>query len=311
MNSIANRTVMCQVLSERASHDSNLMVLCSDSRGSASMGSFAELYPLQFVETGIAEQDLVGIASGLAACGYKAYAISPASFITSRSFDQVRVDCAYSGVNVKLVGISGGISYGALGLTHHSVQDIAMMSATPGMRVYIPSDRFQTRKLFEALLEDEKPAYIRLGRGPVEDIYSESNIPFIMDRATVLRSGGQVLLVACGEMVRAAIDAADILVKYGISCSIIDAYSLKPFDSITLLEEARGTDLVVTIEEHSQFGGVGAIVSQILGRNHPEKVLMLSLPDTPVIAGSPKEVFSYYGLDSAGIAESIKKELTR
>ena len=171
MNKIPNRAVMCEVLKEAAGKDRNVVVLCSDSRGSGSMTSFADTYPQQFVEVGIAEQNLVSIAAGLASCGKKTFAVSPASFISARSYEQCKVDCAYSNTNVKLVGISGGVSYGALGMTHHSAQDIAAMSAIPGMRVYLPSDRHQTRKLFEALLQDTQTAYIRLGRNPVEDVY--------------------------------------------------------------------------------------------------------------------------------------------
>ena len=202
MNKIPNRQVMCDVLKEAASHDRDVVVLCSDSRGSASLTSFADTYPEQFVEVGIAEQNLVSIAAGLAACGKKAYAASPASFISTRSYEQCKVDCAYSNTNVKLVGISGGISYGALGMTHHSAQDIAAMSAIPGMRVYLPSDRHQTRKLFEHLLQDTQTAYIRLGRNPVEDVYSEDHVPFEMNRAVQVHPGEDVLIVACGELVR-------------------------------------------------------------------------------------------------------------
>lgn len=145
-NTIANRKAICDVLMERAKIDKDIIVLCSDSRGSASLTPFFDNYPQQSVEVGIAEQDLVGIASGLASCGKKAYAASPASFVSTRSYEQAKVDCAYSNTNVKLIGISGGISYGALGMSHHSAQDIAAMSAIPNMRVYLPSDHFQTTK---------------------------------------------------------------------------------------------------------------------------------------------------------------------
>ena len=210
MNKIANRKVICDVLIEKAAAgDRDIVALCSDSRGSASMTPFFEQFPDQSVEAGIAEQDLVGMAAGLAKCGKKAYAFSPASFISTRSYEQCKVDCAYSDTNVKLIGISGGVSYGALGMSHHSAQDIASMSAIPNMRVYLPSDRHQTRKLFEALLEDEKCAYIRTGRNPVEDIYSEDDCPFEMNKATVAREGNEVLIVAAGEMVYPAVQAAD------------------------------------------------------------------------------------------------------
>ncbi len=309
MNKIANRAVMCEVLKEAAARDKDVVVLCSDSRGSAGLTSFADAYPGQFVEVGIAEQNLVSIAAGLASCGKKAYAASPASFITTRSYEQCKVDCAYSGTNVKLIGISGGVSYGALGMTHHSAQDIAAMSAIPGMRVYLPSDRHQTRKLFEALLNDSQTAYIRLGRNPVEDIYEESSVPFEMNKATVLAEGTDVLLVACGEMVRPILDAAKLLNDRGVSAGALDMYCVKPLDKEGLLKAAGGKKLIVTAEEHAPFGGLGSMVSQVISASDPKKVINLALPDTPVVTGTSREVFDYYGLNAAGIAETVRKAL--
>ena len=309
MNKIANRAVMCEVLKEAAAKDPDVVVLCSDSRGSASLASFADTYPDQFVEVGIAEQNLVGIAAGLASCGKKAFAVSPASFLSTRSYEQCKVDCAYSGTNVKLVGISGGVSYGALGMTHHSAQDIAAMSAIPGMRVYLPSDRHQTRRLFEALLKDEKTAYVRLGRNPVEDTYEEDHVPFEMDRASVVKEGEDVLLVACGEMVRPAKDAAELLRQKGISAGVLDMYCVKPLDREGLLEAAKGKKMVVTAEEHAPFGGLGSMVAQVIAENDPKKVVCLALPDAPVITGTSQEVFRYYGLDAEGIAKKVLETL--
>ena len=309
MNKIANRAVMCEVLKEAAAKDRDVVVLCSDSRGSASLTSFAETYPEQFVEVGIAEQNLVSIAAGLASCGKKAYAASPASFITTRSYEQCKVDCAYSRTNVKLIGISGGVSYGALGMTHHSAQDIAAMSAIPGMRVYLPSDRHQTRKLFEALLQDDQTAYIRLGRNPVEDVYDESCVPFEMDRATVLGEGTEVLLVACGEMVKPIQEAAALLNARGISTGALDMYCVKPLDQEGLLKAAQGKRLIVTVEEHAPFGGLGSMVAQVISAHDPRRVINLALPDTPVITGTSAEVFHYYGLDAEGIAATVAKAL--
>ena len=309
MNKIANRAVMCEVLKEAAARDRSVVVLCSDSRGSASLTSFADTYPEQFVEVGIAEQDLVGIAAGLASCGKKAFAVSPASFISTRSYEQCKVDCAYSNTNVKLVGISGGVSYGALGMTHHSAQDIAALSAIPGMRVYLPSDRHQTRKLFEALLQDQQTAYIRLGRNPVEDTYEEGNVPFEMDRATVISEGSDVLLVACGELVRPMKDAVKLLADQGISAAALDMYCVKPLDREGLLKAAAGKKLVVTAEEHAPFGGLGSMVAQVISANDPKRVISLALPDAPVITGTSPEVFAYYGMDAAGIARTVKEAL--
>ena len=309
MNKTPNRAVMCEVLKEAAAKDPDVVVLCSDSRGSASLTSFAEAFPDQFVEVGIAEQNLVSIAAGLASCGKKAFAASPASFITTRSYEQCKVDCAYSNTNVKLIGISGGVSYGALGMTHHSAQDIAAMSAIPGMRVYLPSDRHQTRKLFEALLQDRQTAYIRLGRNPVEDVYEENNVPFEMNRATVLAEGTDVLLVACGEMVKPVQDAVKLLREAGISAGALDMYCVKPLDTESLLKAARGKKLIVTAEEHAPFGGLGSMVAQAVSAHDPRRVLCLALPDAPVITGTSREVFDYYGLSAKGIADTVKKAL--
>ena len=307
MNKIANKQVICQVLMEKAKTDKDVVVLCSDSRGSASMTPFAENYPEQFVEVGIAEQNLVSISAGLAKCGKKAYAVSPACFLSTRSYEQAKVDVAYSNTNVKLIGISGGISYGALGMSHHSAQDIAAMSAVPNMRVYIPSDKNQTKCLTEALLGDEKPAYIRVGRNAVEDVYEEGNCPFEMDKATVVKEGNDVAIVACGEMVKPSLDAAKLLEKEGISAAVLDMYCVKPFDKETLLQMVSGVKAVITAEEHAPFGGLGSMVSQAVGSECPKKVVNLSLPDAPVITGTSKEVFDHYGLNAEGIAAKARE----
>lgn len=309
MNKIPNRQAICEVLMDKAKEDKDIMVLCSDSRGSASMTPFADNFPDQFIETGIAEQNLVSISAGLAKCGKKPFACSPACFLSTRSYEQAKVDVAYSNTNVTLIGISGGISYGALGMSHHSAQDIAAMAAIPNMRVYLPSDRFQTAKLIEALLTDEKPAYIRVGRNAVEDIYSEENTPFEMDKATVLAEGCDVLLVACGEMVRPALDAVALLKEEGISAGLLDMYCVKPLDREGLVKAAEKAKVVISIEEHAPFGGLGSMVSQVVGAECPRKVVNMALPDAPVITGTSKEVFDYYGLNAEGIVKKAKELL--
>lgn len=306
-NKIPNRKAICDVLMETAKTDADIVVLCSDSRGSASMVPFAETYPKQFVEMGIAEQDLVSVAAGLAKCGKKAFAVSPACFLSTRSYEQCKVDVAYSNTNVKLIGISGGISYGALGMSHHSAQDIAALSAIPNMRVYLPSDRFQTSKLIEELLKDRLPAYIRVGRNPVEDIYHEDDCPFELNKAAVLQEGKDVLIVSCGEMVRPSYEAAQILKEEGISATVLDMYCVKPIDRETLLREAEKVNAVVTVEEHAPFGGLGAVVGQTIAEVCPKKVINIALPDTPVITGTSQEVFDYYGMNAQGIAETVRK----
>lgn len=309
MNKIPNRKAICDVLLKEAETDKDIVVLCSDSRGSASLAPFAEAYPEQFVEMGIAEQDLVSVSAGLAHCGKKAFAASPACFLSTRSYEQCKIDVAYSNTNVKLIGISGGISYGALGMSHHSAQDIAAMSAIPNMRVYLPSDRFQTAKLIEALLKDEKPAYIRVGRNPVEDIYTEDNCPFEMDKATVLAEGADAAIIACGEMVRPAYEAAKLLEKEGIHATVLDMYCVKPLDKEAIVKAASNAKVVVTAEEHAPFGGLGSMVSQVVGAECPRKVLNIALPDAPVVSGTSQEVFDYYGMNAEGIAKTVKDAL--
>lgn len=309
MNKIPNRQAICEVLMDRAKEDKNIVVLCSDSRGSASMTPFADAFPEQFVETGIAEQNLVSISAGLAKCGKKTFACSPACFLSTRSYEQAKIDVAYSNTNVTLIGISGGVSYGALGMSHHSAQDIASMAAIPNMRVYLPSDRHQTKKLIESLLLDEKPAYIRVGRNPVEDIYTQENCPFDMDKATVLQEGSDVAIIACGEMVRPSLDAAALLKEQGILASVLDMYCVKPLDETAVRNVAERAKVVITVEEHSPFGGLGAMVAQTVARVCPKKVINMALPDAPVITGTSKEVFDYYGLNAKGIADKAVKAL--
>ena len=309
MNKIPNRQAICNVLMEKAKTDKDIVVLCSDSRGSASLAPFFQAFPEQSVEVGIAEQNLVSISAGLAACGKKPFAASPACFLSTRSYEQCKVDCAYSNTNVKLIGISGGISYGALGMSHHSAQDIAAMSAIPNMRVYLPSDRHQTRCLVEALLEDTKCAYVRVGRNPVEDIYEEENCPFEMNKATWLRRGTDVAIIACGEMVHPANAAAALLAQRGIAATVLDMYCVKPLDTAAVIEAAGAAKAVVTVEEHAPFGGLGSMVAQVVAENCPRKVKCLTLPDAPVVSGTSKEVFAYYGLDANGIAAAVEELL--
>ena len=309
MNKIPNRQAICDVLLEKAKDDRDIVVLCSDSRGSASLTPFANAFPDQFVEVGIAEQNLVSISAGLAKMGKKPFAASPACFLSTRSYEQAKVDCAYSNMNVTLIGISGGISYGALGMSHHSAQDIAAMAAIPNMRVYLPSDRFQTKCLIEALLLDNKPSYIRVGRNPVEDIYSEECCPFEMDKATKICDGDDVAIIACGEMVKPSIEAAELLKAEGINASVLDMYCIKPLDTEAVLSAAKNVKAVITVEEHSPFGGLGSMVSQVVSAECPKKVINMTLPDAPVITGTSKEVFDYYGLNAEGIANKVKEIL--
>ena len=327
MNTIPNRQVICETLMKYAKEDRDIVALCSDSRGSASMTPFFNEFPEQSVEVGIAEQNLVSISAGLAKCGKKPYCFSPACFLSTRSYEQAKIDVAYSHTNVKLVGISGGVSYGALGMSHHSAQDIAAMAAIPNMRVYLPSDRFQTAKIMENLLCDNKPAYIRVGRNPVEDIYDENNCPFALNRATwifsptEMMSGGEVseeiaakeafdvVFIACGEMVRPATDACELLKTEGLRAVVLDIHCVKPIDEASVIAAAKAAKLIVTVEEHAPYGGLGSMVAQIVAANCPKKVVNRALPDDHVITGTSREVFDYYGLNAEGIAQTVRENV--
>ena len=307
MNKVTNRQVICDTLLAAAKEDKNIIVTCSDSRGSGSMTAFFEQFPAQSVEVGIAEQDLVSISAGLAACGKKVFAVSPACFLSTRSYEQAKVDVAYAETNVTLVGISGGISYGALGMTHHSLQDIAAIAALPGMRVYLPSDRFQTKAVVEELLQDEKPAYIRVSRSASEDLYSEDTV--FSGGAKVLKEGKDVLFVACGELVAPCLHAAELLEKEGISAGVVDAYRVKPLNEELILKAAEGVRLVAAAEEHSPYGGLFSMTAQLFSSKCPKKVVGLTLPDGHIVTGTQSEAFQYYGLTAEGIARRVKKEL--
>ncbi|MBC5580735.1 transketolase family protein [Anaerofilum sp. BX8] len=303
----ANKQVICDVLKEEVQREPGIVVLCSDSRGSGSMTSFFDEYPDHSVEVGIAEQDLVTISAGLAASGKRPFAISPASFLAARSFEQIKIDVGYSHTNVKLVGISGGVSYGALGSSHHSAQDIAAVGALPGLRVYLPSDWQLTRSLTEHLVRDDEAAYIRVGRSASPQVYGAGELQFEMDRAVTVREGGDLTIIACGDAVYEAVCAADQLAGAGIRCRVLDMYCLKPLDAEAVLRAARETGRILTVEEHSIVGGLGSLVCQVTAQACPVPVKSLALPDSEIVTGSQREVYHYYGLDAEGICRAARE----
>ena len=307
MNKIANRQVICDTLMGLAKDDENIYVLTSDSRGSASMTNFANEFPKQFVEVGIAEQNLVGIAAGLATTGKKCFAASPACFLTMRSIEQVKVDVAYSNTNVKLIGISGGVSYGALGMSHHSLQDIAVMRAIPNMDIFLPADRFETEKLVRELVKYDKPAYIRIGRNPVDDVYESTDFDFQIGKANVMREGKDITIIATGETVKPAIEASDELRELGIKCRVLNMHTIKPLDEEAIIKAAKETGYIITVEEHSIYGGLGAAVSEVVVQNAPVPMKIAGIKDEAAITGTSKEIFNYYGLSKENLVKLAKE----
>jgi len=312
MNKIPCRKAITDTLVEEGRRNSDLFVVTSDARGSVTLDRFAEELPDQFVEAGIAEQNAVGLGAGLALAGKNVFVCGPACFYSARALEQVKVDVAYSGTAVKIIGVSGGVSYGALGSTHHSLHDIAAMRTFPGLHVYLPSDRHQAAWLTRHLAKSKESAYVRVGRNAVPDIYEE-NASFETGKAHVLRKGSDVALIATGETVYHALQAAEMLEKEGRSAQVLDMFSVKPLDEHAILEAAANTRCMITIEEHSIFGGLGAAVSEILCQKHPTWLKILGIPDENAIHAKPPELFSHYQLDGPGIyrhaKELIKKRL--
>lgn len=303
--------VICEQLVDAGKKDSDIVVLTSDSRGSGSLVPFAKELPKQIVEVGIAEQDLVTISAGLAHSGKRPFAVSPAAFLTMRSIEQVKVDVSYSNTNVKLLGISGGNSYSVLGSTHHSLQDLAITRAIPNLEVYMPCDQYQTIGLFKYLVKSDKPAYIRIGKKALNNCYDNPEEAFVKPgKANVLRNGKDVSLVAMGETVPEALKAADLLEKRGIKATVVDLVSLKPLDTELLSKISNEFSDIYTIEEHSIYNGIGSAVAEVVATSGSAKLHILGFPDAPAIAGTQDEVFSYYGLDGAGIAKNVEKSIS-
>lgn len=306
-NKIANSQIVCDVLIEAGKKNKDIVVLTSDSRGSAKLAPFANELPDQLVEVGIAEQNLVSISAGLAHMGKRSFAASPACFLSMRSIEQVKVDVAYSHTNVKLIGISGGISYGALGMSHHSAQDFAVTRAIPNLQVYCPADRFETKKMFQALVDSDEPAYIRLGRSAVQDCYQDENFSFEIGKANVLRSGEDITFIAIGSMVHEALNASELLEKKGIYAEVLNVSSLKPLDSEAILKASRKTGLVISVEEHSIHNGLGAAVAETLSEEIDIWQKIVGLPDELPMAGESDEVLEYYGLCGSSLAQLAEK----
>ncbi len=299
------RKVFTEVLLEEARSNPDIFVVTSDARGSVTLVDFAAELPRQFVEVGIAEQNAVGIGAGLALAGKNVFVCGPASFYSARSLEQVKVDVAYSGTSVKIVGVSGGVSYGALGATHHSLHDIAVMRCFPGLNIHLPADGRQTAWLTRHLARSQQPAYIRMGRNAVPDVYSEKD-SFAPGKANLLNDGGDIALIASGETVHHALNAAKELKKDGIQARVLDMHTIKPFDSGAVLKAAEETGCLLTVEEHSIFGGLGSAVAEVLAQNHPVKMKILGFPDENVIHAKPLEIFEHYGLTKTNIARQAK-----
>ncbi|UFH52725.1 transketolase family protein [Spirosoma sp. KNUC1025] len=300
---LANLDVFSSTLQELASTDRQILVVTSDSRGSGKLVPFGQKYPAQHIEIGIAEQNLVGVAAGLASTGKKVFAVSPACFLTARSFEQIKTDVAYSDNPVKLIGISAGVSYGALGSTHHSLHDFAALRAVHNLTIVVPADNFETEQAIRLAAELDHPIYIRFGKKPMP-LLSEENQEFEFGKGRIISEGDDLVLIGTGETVYPALQAARQLESvHGIRSTVVSMHTIKPLDYDLLAYVAAKGCPILTVEEHSVFGGLGeACASFLIQNGFRNRFKIMGFPDEYTITGSQNEIFTHYGLSENGIA---------
>jgi len=259
----ANLEVFAETLLELARKDKDIIVVTSDSRGSGKLTNFGQELPDQIIEVGIAEQNLVGICAGLSAVGKKVFGVSPSSFLTARSLEQIKNDIAYSDHPVTLVGISAGVSYGQLGATHHSIHDIAVLRAINNINIVVPADNFETKEVIKSAVNFEHPLFIRFGKRPMTKLHDDGH-KFIIGNGIKLKSGNDLAIIATGETVQRALKACELLEKININCTLISMHTIKPFDEEVFLNSVSKVKAVITIEEHSVSGGLGEKCASVM-----------------------------------------------
>jgi transketolase len=308
---LANLEVFAATLLELAREDSDLLVVTSDSRGSAKLAPFAKAMPGQIVEVGIAEQNLVGVAAGLAAAGKRVFAVSPACFLTARSLEQIRNDLCYSDRPVKAVGISAGVSYGALGSTHHSLHDYAALRAIHNITIVAPADNYETREAVRAAAQLQKPVYLRFGKKRMPHL-PRVEAGFELGKASLIREGTDLSFLACGETVAPAFAAAELLAKEGIQCRVLSLRTLKPLDHHAVRKAATETGGLITVEEHSVNGGLGeGCAALLIQEGLHARFKIVGFPDEHIVTGSQEEIFRHYGIEGPALAASARELLAK
>jgi transketolase len=299
-----NLEVFADTMQQLAEADRQIVVVTSDSRGSGKLGPFGQTLPRQLVEVGIAEQNLVGIAAGLTSAGKKAFAVSPACFLTARALEQIKNDVCYSNVPAVVVGLSAGVSYGALGSTHHSLHDLAAMRAIHNIAIVAPADNFETREAVRAAAQARRPVYLRFGKAAMLNLHTEKT-RFQVGRALTLREGSDVAFVATGEAVVHALLAAGRLAELGIDCRVLSMHTVKPLDADAVCRAGRECRALITVEEHSVHGGVGeACAATLLQAGVTAPFRIIGLPDEDTITGSQADIFRHYGISMEGLAQT-------
>lgn len=307
---LGKRGTFGTALTELAPEYDNLMAISADFARSSGLERYAKTYPDKFLNVGIAEQNLIGIASGLASEGYNVFATSFASFITTRSYEQVKIHCGYMRHNVKVVGLAAGFGVQQQGNTHYGLDDLCLMRAIPNLTILSPADSTEVVKATQALLEFDGPAYLRLCGEAGDPLVYKENYDFKIGKAIILREGGDVTIVATGTMVYQSLQAAKKLAEEGIECTVINMHTIAPLDIGAINNYSSNSKLVVTVEEGFVSGGLGAAVTEAIvrtGKNNPP-VEIIGLADFPH-AGSYKYMLDQTGLDATHIAERIKTRL--
>jgi transketolase len=309
----ANLEVFAGTLQELAMVDHDIIVVTSDSRGSGKLAPFGQQFPHQIVEVGIAEQNLVGVAAGLASAGKKVFAVSPACFLTARALEQIKNDVAYSDNPVKLIGISAGVSYGALGSTHHSLHDFAVLRAINNLVVAAPADNFETEQAIRLAAEMNHPIYLRFGKKQMPLLKSAEESDFQFGKGRIIKEGEDLTLIATGETVYPALMAAEYLdAEHNITATVVSMHTIKPFDYELLANVAASGNAIITVEEHSVFGGLGeACASYLMQQGYHNPFKIMGIPDEYTVTGSQTEIFNHYGISRTGIAATALKLLKR
>ena len=308
----ANLEEFADTLLALAKADRNVLAVTSDSRGSGKLGPFGEALPKQIVEVGIAEQNLVGIAAGLASCGKKPFAVSPACFLTARALEQIKNDVCYSDHPVTLVGISAGVSYGALGSTHHSLHDFAALRAINNLTIVAPADNTETREAVRLAAAHGKPVYLRFGKAPLYTLPG-AEVPFAFGRVRQIRTGNDVAFLATGEtVIHALLAAAHLETVAGWKCRVLSLPTVKPLDTFAVLAAAHECRAIVTVEEHMVNGGLGESVASLLAQHGiATRFKIAGIPDEYTVTGSQADIFRHYGLTMEGLAATAQELLRR
>jgi len=304
----ATRDAYGKALVELGRRVEKVVVLDADLSKSTKTVLFAQEFPLRFFNMGISEADMMGTAAGLAASGYIPFVSTFGVFATGRVYDQVRNSIAYTRLNVKIAATHTGLTVGEDGASHQTVEDIALMRVLPNMIVVVPADAGQTYQAVEAVAEHEGPVYLRLGRPKVPQVVPDGT-PFQIGKAQILREGKDLLFIATGIMVGAALEAAAVMEKQGINAAVLNVHTIKPLDEKLILQMAAKTGAIVTAEEHSILGGLGGAVAEVISENHPLPVIRVGVNDTFGESGSPDDLLVKYGLTAEKLVEAGQKAL--